>query len=130
MVIWLYKLDCAILLVHEVLDGCLCLIIGDIECWLESFVSEDFEDGREYSHDVTVSGRVDGDSKNVVRIVSICNKDKLLAIQGPCGRFLVQSVCSFVLVSQCSKTEYFHWVAQMCRGCCASRALMSIEAEF
>ena len=66
---------------HEIFDGRSCLIVGDVESWLESFAGEDVEDGLESSNDVTVGCRVDRDSEDVVRIICICNKEKLLALQ-------------------------------------------------
>lgn len=85
---------------HELLDGCNCLIIGDVECWLESFVGKEFEDGFDCGHDVTVCGRVDRNGKDVVQIVCIHDKKELLAIQYSCWE-VSSAVCvehSFLLV--------------------------------
>ena len=104
MVVWLNELDCSVLLVHEIFDGCCCLIISDVKCRLESFVGEDFEDGFECGHDVTLCCGCDGDGKDVVRIVSISHKKIAghpMLVPGdfrcsPCRTFL----CSCRLVPQ------------------------------
>ena len=131
MVIRLDKLDCAILLLHEVSDGRSCLIVGDVESWLESFAGEDVEDGLESSNDVTVGCRVDRDSEDVVRIICICNKEKLLALQGTRWKITgaVCVKCPLTFVCECGKAEYFCCVTNgsLCgRALCA---LMSAGAE-
>ncbi len=100
MVVWLHELDSSMLLAHELFDGGRCLIISDIEGRLESFVGEDIEDSFECGHDVVVRCGGDGDGEDVVRVVSISNKKKLLAVQSSC-REISGAVCvehPFVLV--------------------------------
>ena len=130
MVIWLDELDSAILLLHEIFDGRSCLIVGDVESWLESFAGEDVEDGPESSNDVTVGCRGDRDSEDVVRIICICNKEKLLALQGTrrkvTGAVCVE--CPLTFVCECGKTEYFCRITRGLLCGCASCALMSAGA--
>jgi hypothetical protein len=54
MVVGFHKLNCSILLLHEILDGLGCLVVGDIECWFVSVGGEGLEHLLECFHNVTV----------------------------------------------------------------------------
>jgi len=54
MVVGFHKLDCSVLLLHEILDGLGCLVVGDVECWFVSMGDEGLEHLLESFHNVTV----------------------------------------------------------------------------
>ena len=54
MVVGFHKLDCSVLLLHEILDGRGCLVVSDVECWFVSVGGEGLEHLLECFHNVTV----------------------------------------------------------------------------
>lgn len=54
MVVGFHKLDCSVLLLHEILDGLSCLVVSDVECWFVSVGGEGLEHLLESFHNVTV----------------------------------------------------------------------------
>jgi len=74
MVVGLNKLNCSVLFLHEGFYWFGGLVVRDVECGFVPLVREGFEHVLESSNDVTVRRRVDGHSKDIVRIIRICNK--------------------------------------------------------
>ncbi len=54
MVVGFHKLYCSVLLLHEILNGLGCLVVGDVECWFVSVGGEGLEHLLESFHNVTV----------------------------------------------------------------------------
>ncbi len=74
MVVGFHELHFSVLLLHEILDGLGCLVVGDIECWLVAPGGEGLEHLLESFHNVTVRSGVDREGKDIVGVVRVRDK--------------------------------------------------------
>ena len=82
MVGWFDELPSAIGFLEIIFDGCCCLIIGHIECWLMSFLGELGEDVVKSLHNSCILNIFDGVCENLIDIIIIGDTKILISIEG------------------------------------------------
>ncbi len=82
MIVGFDQLNCASFVVHEGPDGGCCLIVGDVKLWSVTSLCQNVVCLFECGEDIVVAGGCDWKSEDVIGVVVVGDKEKVLSVEG------------------------------------------------